>query len=179
MAIECKDYQTSYKFKMLQILPKDVSKEEIRAYIHKSFEDRICCFYVASEDYCKELRWLGFKKYEDGYYLDNNQQSYIYMIRCLNGHLYTGWTNHLHQRLLAHLNKEGAKYTKAFGPCELVYYETFETKQEAMKREYEIKQYTKKHLIVVTKYAYVHLNVATICLRKEYTNKISENNLQN
>lgn len=34
----------------------------------------------------------------------------------------------------------GAKYTKSRGPVTLAYYEAFETKQEAMKREYAIKQ---------------------------------------
>lgn len=144
MTITCKDYQTSYKLNMKQLIPTSVNKEELITCVQKTFDEGVCCLYVSVEDYTNEFRGLGFKKYEDGYYLDNNQQSYIYMIRCLNGYLYTGWTNHLHKRISAHLNKAGAKYTKAFGPCELVYFETFKTKQEAMKREYEIKQYSKK-----------------------------------
>ena len=39
---------------------------------------------------------------------------------------------------------KGAKYTKARLPVKLVYYETFETKEDAMRREYAIKQLAKK-----------------------------------
>jgi putative endonuclease len=38
---------------------------------------------------------------------------------------------------------KSAKYTRAKGPVILVYFETYSSKQEAMKREYEVKQWTK------------------------------------
>ena len=70
--------------------------------------------------------------------------NYTYMVKCADGTLYTGWTNCLEKRLKAHNEgKNGAKYTKAKRPVSLVYYEGFETKEEAMKREYEIKQLTR------------------------------------
>lgn len=43
-----------------------------------------------------------------------------------------------------HNNGTGAKYTKTRLPVELVYYEEFSTKQEAMKREYAIKQLNRR-----------------------------------
>ena len=145
MTIETQKHKTAYQLNVIQLnINESITKKEVSDYIDELFETKECCVYVSLEAYSKELRGLGFKKYEDGYYLDNNKQSYIYMLRCVNGHLYTGWTNHLHKRISTHLSKGGAKYTKAFGPCELVHYEIFETKQEAMKREYEIKQYTKQ-----------------------------------
>ena len=145
MAIEVKDYQTKYQLNMKQLVAiSPYTKEEITYSINKLFENKVCCVYVSFSDYSKEFRKLGFKKYGDGYYLDNNNQNYVYMLRCVNGHLYTGWTNRLHQRISNHLSKDGAKYTKAFGPCALVHYEVFDTKQEAMRREYEIKQYSKQ-----------------------------------
>lgn len=145
MAIEVKDYQTKYQLNMKQLVAiSPYTKEEITYTINKLFENNVCCIYVSFSDYSKEFRKLGFKKYNDGYYLDNNNQNYVYMLRCVNGHLYTGWTNRLHQRISNHLSKDGAKYTKAFGPCALVHYEVFETKQEAMRREYEIKQYSRQ-----------------------------------
>ena len=56
----------------------------------------------------------------------------------------TGWTNDLEKRVEAHNSGKGAKYTKARRPVELAYYEEFETKEQAMKREYAIKQLGRK-----------------------------------
>ena len=69
--------------------------------------------------------------------------NYVYMIRCRDGSLYTGWTNNLEKRFKNHCKGKGAKYTRGRGPLELVYYEVFEDKREAMRREYEIKQLKK------------------------------------
>ena len=66
------------------------------------------------------------------------------IVECKDGSLYTGWTNHLEKRIQAHNEGNGAKYTKSRRPVKLVYFEEYETKEEAMKREYAIKQLTKK-----------------------------------
>ena len=70
--------------------------------------------------------------------------NYTYMLKCSDGTLYTGWTNNLEKRVEAHNSGKGAKYTKARRPVELAYYEEFETKEQAMKREYAIKQLGRK-----------------------------------
>lgn len=71
--------------------------------------------------------------------------NYTYMVQCADGTLYTGWTNCLKRRLKAHNEgKNGARYTKAKRPVTLVYYEGFSTKEEAMSREYQIKQLTRE-----------------------------------
>ncbi|WP_296067450.1 GIY-YIG nuclease family protein [uncultured Mediterraneibacter sp.] len=70
--------------------------------------------------------------------------NYTYILKCRDGSLYTGWTNDLEQRVAAHNTGKGAKYTKARRPVELVYFEEFETKEQAMKREYVIKQMARK-----------------------------------
>lgn len=70
--------------------------------------------------------------------------NYTYMVRCRDGSLYTGWTNCLEKRLACHNAGKGAKYTKTRLPVELVYYETFEKKEEAMRREWQIKQMNRK-----------------------------------
>lgn len=67
-----------------------------------------------------------------------------YMLRCSDGTLYTGWTNNIERRLKAHNSGCGAKYTRGRTPVELVYLEIFSTKQEAMKRESEIKKLSRK-----------------------------------
>ena len=70
--------------------------------------------------------------------------NYTYILKCKDGSLYTDWTNDLEQRVAAHNTGKGAKYTKARRPVELVYFEEFETKEQAMKREYAIKQMARK-----------------------------------
>jgi putative endonuclease len=70
--------------------------------------------------------------------------NYTYIVECKDGTLYTGWTTDLERRMKAHNSGKGAKYTRSRLPVVLRYYESFETKQEAMRREYEIKQLTRK-----------------------------------
>ncbi|MCR4807398.1 MAG: GIY-YIG nuclease family protein [Lachnospiraceae bacterium] len=65
---------------------------------------------------------------------------YTYMVRCSDDSLYTGYTNDLEKRVKAHNTGKGARYTRARGPVELVYYEEYATKEEAMSREWHIKQ---------------------------------------
>ena len=66
--------------------------------------------------------------------------NYTYIVRCRDGSLYTGWTNDLERRMREHNAGKGAKYTKSRRPVVLVYFEAFETRQEAMSREYAIKR---------------------------------------
>ncbi len=70
--------------------------------------------------------------------------NYTYILRCSDGSLYTGWTNNLEKRIQDHNAGKGAKYTKPRRPVILEYFEEFETKELAMKREYEIKQMGRK-----------------------------------
>ena len=69
--------------------------------------------------------------------------NYTYMVRCRDGSLYTGWTTDIEKRVKAHNEGKGAKYTHSRRPVRLAYYEAFETKEEAMKREYAIKHMNK------------------------------------
>ena len=71
--------------------------------------------------------------------------NYTYMVQCADGSLYTGWTSCLQKRMKAHNGgKDGAKYTKGKGPVQLVYYEGYASKEEAMRRECAIKKLTRK-----------------------------------
>ena len=70
--------------------------------------------------------------------------NYTYIVTCSDGTLYCGSTNDLDRRVKAHNEGRGAKYTKAKRPVSLVYYEGFRTKEEAMRREYQIKQLTRE-----------------------------------
>ena len=64
---------------------------------------------------------------------------YTYILRCSDGTLYTGYTNDLDKRIHDHNSGKGAKYTKTRIPVNLVYYEVYENKTDAMSREWHIK----------------------------------------
>ena len=81
---------------------------------------------------------------------------YTYIVECRDKTLYTGWTTDLEKRIRMHNEGKGAKYTKSRAPVRLVYYEQYETKQEALKREYAIKQLSRKE-----KLALIHKNDVT------------------
>ena len=66
--------------------------------------------------------------------------NYTYIVECADGSLYCGWTNNLEKRIADHNAGKGAKYTKTRLPVKLVYYEEFDTKEEAMSREWHSKQ---------------------------------------
>ena len=77
------------------------------------------------------------------------EQNYTYLLRCADGTLYCGWTNDLERRVAAHNAGTGAKYTKSRRPVELAYCETFATKQEAMRRETQIKRLTRRQKLAL------------------------------
>lgn len=68
---------------------------------------------------------------------------YTYMVQCGDGTLYTGYTTDVFRRTKEHNRGKGAKYTRSRLPVSLVYYEVHETKTDAMKREYDLKQLTR------------------------------------
>lgn len=69
---------------------------------------------------------------------------YVYMVRCSDDSLYTGYTTDVNARIAAHNTGRGAKYTRGRQPVELVYVEEFEEKSPALQREYQIKQLRKQ-----------------------------------
>ena len=79
-------------------------------------------------------------------------QPCVYILRCKDGSLYTGWTNDFEKRLEAHNSGKGAKYTRGRGPVEPVYLEYFEDKISATKREAAIKKLPlkKKQLLLLS-----------------------------
>lgn len=69
----------------------------------------------------------------------------VYMLKCKDGSIYTGYTNNFERRLRMHEEGKGAKYTRGRGPFEVVYKQGFLTKEEAMQEEYRIKQLNRPH----------------------------------
>ena len=79
---------------------------------------------------------------------------YVYILKCIDGSFYTGYTKDIDQRTKQHSTGKGAKYTKAHPPECLAYTEIFDSRGKAMRREREIKKLShqqKQQLIVSQK----------------------------
>ena len=66
--------------------------------------------------------------------------NYVYLLRCSDNTLYCGWTTDLTARLSAHNSGRGAKYTRSRRPVELVYWEEYEDRRQALSREWHLKR---------------------------------------
>lgn len=72
---------------------------------------------------------------------------FIYILECSDKSLYTGYTKSLEERLKLHNSGKASKYTRSRLPVDIVYFEKFQTKSEAMSRECEIKSLNRKKKI--------------------------------
>lgn len=75
--------------------------------------------------------------------------NYVYMLRCADGSLYTGWTNDLEGRVKSHAAGLGGKYTRSHLPIELAYYEVCDTREEAMSREWHVKRLSREEKLAL------------------------------
>jgi putative endonuclease len=67
-------------------------------------------------------------------------EAWVYILRCADGTLYTGWTFDPESRTTAHNSGKGARYTASRLPVEIVYKERLSSKEEALRREISIKK---------------------------------------
>lgn len=74
---------------------------------------------------------------------------YVYILECRDNTLYTGYTTDIDRRLSEHNSGKGAKYTRSRSPCILRYLCEYESKSEAMKEEYRIKQLSRKEKLLL------------------------------
>ena len=78
---------------------------------------------------------------------------YVYIIRCADSSLYTGYATDVEKRLLEHngiINKKAAaRYTRGRRPVTLVYTETYSSRSEALKRECAIKTLTRPQKLLL------------------------------
>ena len=77
--------------------------------------------------------------------------NYVYVLRCSDNSLYYGWTTDLEHRIAVHNAGSGAKYTKSRRPVELVYYEEYENRHDALSREWHIKHMTREEKLELMK----------------------------
>lgn len=88
------------------------------------------------------MRKTNIQQKLEGYYMVNKH--YMYVLECSDGTFYTGYTNCLERRLRMHNEGKASKYTRGRTPVKIIYQETFETKEAAMKAEYGFKQLSRK-----------------------------------
>ncbi|HEY9745879.1 MAG TPA: GIY-YIG nuclease family protein [Oculatellaceae cyanobacterium] len=73
--------------------------------------------------------------------MENSKKGYFtYMLHCSDGSLYTGWTTDVEKRLNIHNAGKGARYTKSRRPVSLAAYWSFNTREEAMRFEAQLKK---------------------------------------
>ena len=74
---------------------------------------------------------------------------YAYLLRCADGTFYGGYTVDLQKRLRQHNEGNGSKYVRARRPAELVYWERFVSKEEALRREYALKHLSRREKLAL------------------------------
>lgn len=72
---------------------------------------------------------------------------FLYILLCGDGSLYTGISNNLEKRFTDHKDGKGGKYTRSHKPVKLIYSEPLSTHSEALKREAEIKSWSRDEKI--------------------------------
>ena len=72
---------------------------------------------------------------------------FVYIIKCVDKSLYTGVTNDLKRRFDAHKKGKGAKYTRSHKPQKIVFFEKHAKKIVALRREREIKDWTREEKV--------------------------------
>ena len=77
------------------------------------------------------------------------KKHYVYILKCANGDLYTGYTVNLQRRIASHNLGRASKFTRSRTPVKLVHLETFHSKSEALKREFSIKRLTRRNKLNV------------------------------
>jgi putative endonuclease len=82
---------------------------------------------------------------------EERRKHFVYIVKCSDGTFYTGYTVDIKRRIKEHNSGVGAKYTRGRTPVKLIYKESFSSRSNAQKREYEIKQLSrseKEELII-------------------------------
>ena len=68
---------------------------------------------------------------------------FVYILKSNDGRFYTGYTTDLERRFKEHQSGLGGKFTRSFGAEAVLYHEAYESKSEALKREAQIKGWSR------------------------------------
>jgi putative endonuclease len=74
---------------------------------------------------------------------------FVYIVQCADGTLYTGYATNPSAREKAHNAGRGARYTRGRRPVALVYLEPFDTRSGALKREHELKRWSRDRKVAL------------------------------
>jgi putative endonuclease len=80
---------------------------------------------------------------------------FVYILKCSDNSLYTGYTNNVKKRFETHKLGKGGKYTRSHKPVKIVYKEKLQTKVDALKREREIKSWSREQKLQILKNPFV------------------------
>jgi putative endonuclease len=73
---------------------------------------------------------------------------FVYIIKCVDGSLYTGSTNNLEKRFEKHKTGKASKYTRSHKPEKIVFFKKYTSKIVALRKEREIKKLTRKEKLI-------------------------------
>jgi putative endonuclease len=82
--------------------------------------------------------------------------AWVYMLRCRDGSLYTGWTNDLTKRLATHSAGKASRYTASRLPVELAFAAPMEDRRAAMREELRIKRLSRREKLAFMERAGAH-----------------------
>ena len=74
---------------------------------------------------------------------DIKNKFYMYIVKCQDDTFYIGHTHDINQRIQTHRSGNGSKHTSERRVDELVYYESYDSKKEAIKREKQLKGWSR------------------------------------
>lgn len=105
-----------------------------------------------------------------------SDQYFFYVLLCNDQSLYSGYTTDLKQRLEAHQSGKGAKYTriKSKRPLKMIYAEQWDSKSQAMSKEYAFKRLTRQQKLTYLNKAGVNLSESQACLLVDKREKEAE-----
>ena len=76
---------------------------------------------------------------------------YFYILRCKDKTLYSGITKDIKRRETEHNSGKGSAYVRSRGGGKIIYHEKFKTLSKALKREIEVKKYSRKEKLKLIK----------------------------
>jgi putative endonuclease len=95
-------------------------------------------------NFCTKPFTLSSPKCESKHPMDEIIRFWIYIVRCADGSYYTGHTDNLEKRLAQHFDRGYGKYVSTRLPISLVFSEEFNTLEEALACERQIKGWSRK-----------------------------------
>ncbi|WP_201367299.1 GIY-YIG nuclease family protein [Dictyobacter formicarum] len=79
----------------------------------------------------------------------NSVLHYVYIVRCVDDTLYTGYTTDVARRIATHNAGKGARYTRTRLPIELLVSWEFASKNEALRIEYALKRWSRRQKLLL------------------------------